>query len=165
LSNQANSAILEPMATPENRPNPKRHEMLFGDIKKELDKPGAETVMFQAFSDYVELRDAQIQLFKRTENLTTNMDLKSQHSRRVRKAGLHIDEHIKNDLEEYAEGHTIMSGLVGKFIGTYEPPEGQLTLYKEGPFTKQEQALDKLKAVRKEFRDENGTKGHGGQRI
>ena len=141
------------MANPENRPHEQRQDVLFSDIKNELKKPGVETVMFQAFSDYVELRDAQVQLFKRTENLTTNMDdaLELGQSKRVRKADLRIDEHIKSDLEGYAESHTIISGLVGRFIGTYEPPKNELSLYKDGPFTQQEKAIDKLKTLKKDL--------------
>lgn len=133
------------MATLENRPSQKKHDLLLGDIKSELKKPDAKN-MIQAFSDYVELRDAEVQLFKRTENLTINMDLGSKHSRRVGEADLLIDQHIKDDPEVYAESYTIMSGLVGRYIGTYRG----VSLSKDNP-TREEQALDKLKAIRDEF--------------
>jgi hypothetical protein len=149
------------MATPENRPPLKRHEVLFDDIKSELKKPGAES-MILAFLDSLELRDAEAKQKRRfyDEGYIAGEGLAWGETKRVQKAELTIDTHTKEDLVNYTYSQTIISPLVGRYIGTYRG----VSLSKDNP-TQEEQAIDKLKALREEFRNEKVTEGQGGQRI
>jgi hypothetical protein len=140
------------MSNPENRPSLPKHEVLLGEIKKELNGPNKSAML--AFSDYLELRDAEVQLYKKIDDQKEpGGGLGWNQSRRVQKAELIIDTNMKEDLVDYADSQTVISPLVARFIGTYR--HSGVSLYKEGPFINQELAIDKLKALREEFKPED----------